>query len=159
VKFITQNKIFSLELGDGPLKTLNKLCKQSGDIETGGVLIGYYTEDSITAVVTEVTGPPKDSKRGHSWFVRGFDGLKALLARRWKQPTKQHYLGEWHYHPAVHVEPSEEDRQQLIKIAQDSAYACKEPLMIIAGQSSGSSARPLRVFICTDEKTVDELLC
>jgi integrative and conjugative element protein (TIGR02256 family) len=157
VKLTTQDKIFSLELGDDALKRLDQLCKKSGDIEIGGVLIGYYTKDSSTAVVTEITGPPKDSKRSRSLFLRGFDGLKDLFAHRWKQPNKQHYLGEWHYHPASHVEPSEEDRQQLIRIARDPNYACKEPVMLIAGQSSGHNARPIRGFICTDENTVDEL--
>lgn len=154
MKLTTKDKVFNLEFGDAPLKELARLCTKSGELETGGVLIGYYTNDLSTAVVTELTGPPKDSKRGHSWFFRGVAGLKELLAQRWRQPRKHHYIGEWHYHPANHVEPSQEDITQLIEISKNQDYHCKEPLMIIAGRGS-KEFRPLRAFICSSGEVIE----
>jgi integrative and conjugative element protein (TIGR02256 family) len=121
-------------------------CKKAHGREIGGVLIGFYTEDKSTAVVTEASGPPPDSSRGRSWFWRGVAGLKDLLARRWAWKRRTYYLGEWHYHPALHVEPSGDDLVQMRYISQDSNYRCSKPIMIIVGKDYGEG-RPIRAFV------------
>ena len=121
-------------------------CKKAQGRETGGIIIGSYTEDNSTAVVTEVSGPPSDSGRGFSWFWRGIAGLKDLLARRWAWKQRTYYLGEWHYHPALYVEPSSDDLAQMHSISQDSNYHCSKPIMIIVGKDQGEG-RPMRAFV------------
>lgn len=49
---------------------------RNSDKETGGVLCGYYTEDKVSAVITDFLEPTKDSILGRASYVRGFSGLK-----------------------------------------------------------------------------------
>jgi len=121
-------------------------CNKAQGHETGGVLIGFYTEDKLTAVVTEALGPPPDSSQGRSWFWRGIAGLKNLLARRWVSKRRTYYIGEWHYHPVFHVESSRDDIAQMRSISQDFNYHCCKPIMIIVGQER-SDGRPIRAFV------------
>jgi integrative and conjugative element protein (TIGR02256 family) len=121
-------------------------CNKAQGSETGGVLIGFYTQDKSTAVVTEASGPPPDSSQGHSLFWRGIAGLKNLLARRWVSKRRTYYIGEWHYHPISHVEPSGDDLAQMHSISQDFNYHCNEPIMIIIGKES-SGGRQIRAFL------------
>lgn len=127
-------------------RRIEKECNKAQGHETGGVLIGFYTQDKSTAVVTEASGPPPDSSQGHSWFLRGIAGLKNLLARRWVSKRRTYYIGEWHYHPVVHVEPSKDDLSQMRAISQDSNYYCSKPIMIIVGKED-SEGRAIRAFV------------
>lgn len=121
-------------------------CEASRNLETGGILIGYYSSDQTTATITRVSGPPTDSRRGRTWFRRGVAGLKDLLERHWNANYRQHYVGEWHFHPAVVVEPSNTDFEEMVQISTSPCYQCREPLMVIAGTRT-ASGRPLRVFV------------
>jgi hypothetical protein len=60
------------------MEQIDRECARSGDVETGGVLVGHYTGDESTAVITEALPPLKDSARGRSWFHRGVAGLRGL---------------------------------------------------------------------------------
>lgn len=126
--------------------SIEKECKNAHDRETGGILIGFYTEDMSTAVVTEASGPPSDSRRSHSWFWRGVAGLKNLLIRRWSLKQRTYYIGEWHYHPIFRIELSGDDLAQMRSISRDSNYHCREPIMIIVGKEC-SGGRPIRAFL------------
>lgn len=75
------------------------LCRCGWPLETGGVLIGYYTPALDEAIVTDALGPPSDSRFRLSSFLRGVHGLATLLGRLWRRKPRRHYLGEWHLHP------------------------------------------------------------
>lgn len=104
--------------------------------ETGGVLLGTYTPSFELAIVTEVSGPPQDSRKARSGFWRGILGLQTLISRLWKQ--QQYYLGEWHVHPDGPPIPSETDYDQMNAISQSLDYQCPEPLLLIVGYSRES---------------------
>jgi hypothetical protein len=73
--------IFGIVIEPKVIRQIDRLCIAAGDSETGGILIGRYTEDRSTAIIAEATPPPPDSRQGHSWFVRGVAGLAELLLR------------------------------------------------------------------------------
>jgi len=125
----------------------DRICDDADEIETGGVLVGYYTEDRTTAIVTEVALPPPDSKSGKTWFHRGRGGLRRLFAQRWEARQRTYYLGEWHYHPATDIEPSGDDLSQMLKISMDSRYQCSEPIMLIVGRPLIKGMCPARAFV------------
>ena len=100
--------------------------------ETGGILLGRYTEDHSWGIVTTVSGPPTDSRHGPTWFHRGVRGLQGLLTRLWKA-NEAYYLGEWHSHPESRVTPSGTDQTQLNAISSDGGYSCPEPVLLISG--------------------------
>lgn len=145
--WITPCQGYALRIAAKAWRQIDRECRSSGVVETGGVLVGHYTKDESTAVVTEALPPPTDSARGRSWFRRGVVGLRGLLAKRWESELRTYYIGEWHYHPANIVEPSEDDLSQMQLIGADRRYRCQVPVMIIAGHTVNCGARPVRAFV------------
>jgi hypothetical protein len=143
----TEDGTFAVEIHASLLLDLDRYCHDAGSIETGGILIGRYSEDLALAIVREATLPPKDSKRGRSWFVRGVNGLREMLWKRWAAEERTFYIGEWHFHPANYVEPSGEDFSQMIQISRAREYDCKEPLLLIFGAGKHEGDRAFRVFV------------
>ena len=138
---------FGLSVPEDVVKELLKYCQDAEDVETGGIIIGRYSDDQVTAVVDRVTGPPPDSKHLFTRFLRGVQGLQALLNRVWSKPERQYYLGEWHYHPRPNPAPSAEDIGQMQEIAKSERYACPEPvLLIVYGQPSDRRGFSAHVF-------------
>jgi len=143
----TRDGTYGLLIEEKVLRTLDHMCRDAGTVETGGVLVGRYSDDLAVAIVREATPPPLDSRRGASWFRRGVAGLRDELRRRWASNERSYYLGEWHYHPAVHLEPSQTDIGQMIEIRDDRNYHCAAPVMLIFGQSSDGGECSIRAFV------------
>lgn len=114
------------------LADLSRHCGESVDSETGGILLGKYSDDLRCAEVEMVTGPPSDSTRTRSFFRRGVDGLQRLLDRLWAW-DRTFYIGEWHFHPAGVPSPSGVDRKEMREIAGDRGYHCPEPVLLVMG--------------------------
>lgn len=112
---------------------LINIVRSVNNIETGGIIIGYYNVTLTEAIITEVTSQPSDSKAGFSWFVRGIQGLKDLLISRWKVDN-EYYLGEWHFHPIGSALPSNVDISQIKKISKDKRFNCPEPILLIVSK-------------------------
>lgn len=143
----TTDRSYGLVIEVGALRDLDRMCAVAGDIETGGVLVGRYSTDLTTAIVLEATSPPSDSRQGPSWFNRGVAGLRKMLRQRWRSKERTYYVGEWHFHPAAHVEPSEEDVAQMYRICHDPNYHCSEPVLLILGRLSDGKERAARAFV------------
>jgi len=122
---------FGLSFLEDAVEELLKYCREAEDVETGGIIIGRYSEDRATAVADRVTGPPPDSKHFFAQFLRGVQGLQELLNCVWSKRERQFYLGEWHYHPLPNPVPSADDIAQMREIANSKKYACPEPLLLI----------------------------
>jgi integrative and conjugative element protein (TIGR02256 family) len=113
-------------------------CRASYPLETGGVLIGRYNRSRDLAQILSVTQPPRDSRRGRTWFERGTAGLARALERLWSRPgtSRLYYLGEWHSHPDAAPTPSRTDCRQMEEIANQESYRCPEPVLLIVGGNS-----------------------
>ena len=118
--------------GDVERKVL-RLCAEARGRETGGVLVGNYTPDRATAIITDATPPPRDSDAGRTWFNRGVAGLQRLFVRLWSKPNREYYIGEWHHHPTNTIAMSTDDVRQMKNISEDENYRCPEPVLIIVG--------------------------
>lgn len=118
------------------VRSLYQEASASDHRETGGVLLGHYSDKLDRAVVLEATGPPPDSRRTQYTFVRGREGLHELLLARWHQEPRKHYLGEWHSHPTGQPRPSAQDRAALAGVARDPLYRCRTPLLLIVAPAS-----------------------
>jgi integrative and conjugative element protein (TIGR02256 family) len=154
----TVDGTFAVQLQAPVLRALDGFCREVGSSETGGILIGRYSVDLSVAIVREATPPPSDSRRGRSWFVRGVRGLRDLLDTKWRAKERTHYVGEWHFHPVDHVEPSDDDFQQMLEIGRAKQYECKEPLLLIIGTGQRQGLRSFRAFVCPAGRTPLELL-
>ncbi|MFZ3008660.1 MAG: Mov34/MPN/PAD-1 family protein [Phenylobacterium sp.] len=136
---------FQVLLEESALTRALTLACASGQNETGGVLVGRYEDGGAVAVVEEVTGSPRGSIFSGVTFHRAAGNLRAKLLRRWS--SKRHYLGEWHFHPGHSPDPSGRDTSTMARIAADKRYSCREPLLLILGQSPAGEPRlSLHVF-------------
>lgn len=134
--FRSADRRFRVEIRRNVWAAIETACARDFPDETGGILIGYYTADLTTAVVTDVTEPPPDSRRGRTSFDRGTVGLGGMLGRLWRRPAadRRYYLGEWHLHPCGAARPSGTDDRQMSTIAGAADHRCPEPvLLIVAG--------------------------
>ena len=144
----TSDGAYGLLIEEPVLRALDRMCRDAGAIETGGVLVGRYSADLTVATVREATPPPSDSRRGRSWFERGVAGLRDMLGRRWRSKERTYYIGEWHFHPAAQIVPSSDDFSQMVQIAHAAEYDCQAPVMVILGASQSLGVRSLRAFVC-----------
>ncbi|UJS16659.1 MAG: Mov34/MPN/PAD-1 family protein [Candidatus Jettenia sp.] len=157
MKWSTNDGRYSIILTSKAWKNILCNCEKAVNKEIGGILIGYYTDDLITAIVKEATPPPKDSRSGYIWFYRGTAGLKRLLILRWKEIKRCYYLGEWHYHPEKNIKPSSDDINQMVRISREENYNCQEPILLIIGYDHGE-ARQIRTFIFPKREEMTELV-
>lgn len=147
---------FALELQAPVLRALNRYCREAESSETGGILVGRYSDDLSLAIVLEATPPPPDSRQGRSWFVRGVNGLRDMLDRRWRAQERTYYVGEWHLHPVAEVDPSRDDFTQMLEISQTEGYNCKNPILLILGRSAGEGGvRTMRAFVFATRKPME----
>lgn len=122
---------YRVVLSDEVVKYMFRLCDANRAQETGGILLGSYSQDYATAQVLEATDPPADSKFGRDWFNRGTNGLEDMLVASWNSEPRVYYLGEWHVHTANIPWPSQQDKRQMREIGKDRGYRCSHPLLLI----------------------------
>lgn len=128
----TAQDLFGVRISQAVVDRMISCCLASHPLETGGILVGRYISGGDCADVVTASGPPVDSKRGATWFIRGTRHLQRWLNHLWRE-REQHYLGEWHYHPSACSQPSGQDKDQIRKIAKNMKARCPEPLLIIIG--------------------------
>jgi integrative and conjugative element protein (TIGR02256 family) len=128
------------------LKTARAECFKNPDRETGGILVGRYSEDRTTAYISGMLPPPLDSRRSRTWFIRGTKGLKELLSRIWKDEST-FYLGEWYYHPHSSPQPSLVDGISMRDVADDPNSQCTAPILLILGGDPADNAQPIYMAV------------
>lgn len=109
-------------------------------LETGGVLIGWYSQGQY--VVTASTGPGPKASHKRNRFQPDGEYRNAKVLRRFDQSSgAEVYLGDWHTHPDQSaVAMSWLDKHELGRIAGQSEARDKPPIMIIlAGRDSWSA--------------------
>lgn len=81
-----------VEFSDDVLTFMLAQCTLSGELETGGILAGYYDDERNRAVIIKSSAAPADSKQTRTRFYRGVQGLKDWLNTLWKI-DKAYYVG------------------------------------------------------------------
>lgn len=151
--YSSADKNFTVSISKNLVEKIRVTIKSANGMETGGILIGQYSPDQSTAIVNHITGPPKDSKAGPTWFVRGINGLEALLKKFWTK--NEYYLGEWHYHPNASASPSMQDIRQMKEISRSPHYQCPEPVLLIIG--GDYDYFEIKIFVSPAPKIFHEL--
>ena len=125
---------YRVEIDEDALAFMLSACEEAGYVETGGILIGTYSDDGASARVSRALGPPEGSEATPTSFTRSEAGLADLLKQLWT--VQQYYLGEWHSHPKGAGVPSTQDRRQMTSISDDSAYSCPNPILVVVGYAT-----------------------
>lgn len=98
--------------------------------EFGGILIGMYTEDMKTCIISDFIAA-KEYKSEKYYFERGRRGLSMKLKAFYNQTPRLIYVGEWHTHPDMLAEPSETDKQAMIELEANDNVNITSPLLLI----------------------------
>jgi integrative and conjugative element protein (TIGR02256 family) len=155
LEFWSEDRRFGLTIDDRELLQITGICSRANAKETGGILVGLYTEALNCAMVTAISDAPPDSRIGRHWFDRGVAGLQRWLNKLWFK-KRHYYLGEWHLHPNGLPNPSQTDIDQMKAIATSSEYRCPEPILLIVGGSLTSRWK-MKAFVFTNGERFIEL--
>jgi integrative and conjugative element protein (TIGR02256 family) len=105
--------------------------------ETGGVLLGYWTETAKEVVITDIIGPGPCAVHEERRFVPDTDYQEREIARIYEwSGWRRTYLGDWHSHPLSRVYLSRRDRKTLRRIAGHADARAPLPLMVILAGGS-----------------------
>lgn len=130
-----------LWLGQGITETLQQEASRMAPYETGGLLLGWSTPDSIC--VTSIVGPGPSATHRRKSLLPDHKWQSQELARAYEQSGRRlSYLGDWHTHPGGSGFPSNRDKRTLRGIALHADARCPSPVMLILGQSSNGDWTP-----------------
>ncbi len=125
---ISEKKVFIAKIA---YELMKREVQAADDLETGGVLIGYITENG-EFVITVATEPGSKAIKEASLFLKDEEFTQQQLEEAFKTfGDKGLYLGEWHYHPRGAYAPSGTDIKSLTQIAKQDSYRTDTPLLII----------------------------
>lgn len=119
------------------LVEIKSLASLSFPMETGGMLLGYIS-DNNDVVVTAIIGPGPDAKASRYAFEPDAEYQQVELEAHYRA-TKgiESYLGDWHTHPHGSSIPSRTDKRTLAHIALTTSSRINHPVMAIAGNAAG----------------------
>lgn len=107
--------------------------KNAKGVETGGILIGYETEERDIFVL-QATGPGPKAVMTEARFEKDIEYSQKQLEKASKDlGIRGLYVGEWHFHPSGSNHPSPLDIKSMYEIAWQENYATDKPAMIIVG--------------------------
>lgn len=119
------------------LNEVTRECLLRPQLETGGLLLGYWSGDTV--VITDTVGPGPDALHAATSFRPDArwqrEALAAMYAASGRVTT---YLGDWHVHPGGSSAPSRTDRGTLRRIARSASARQPRPLMGIVAPAADS---------------------
>jgi integrative and conjugative element protein (TIGR02256 family) len=130
-----------VQLPDSLLNVMKAVASDAMPNETGGTLVGHYSEDRRVAFVTQILASTTGARRERSGFFRPSDSVDDQLAKVYRESKGcTHYLGDWHSHPMGNPTPSSTDLSTLRGLAQSTRVATDTPVMIIVGGNFDSQS-------------------
>lgn len=124
------------------LAAMRRMAASSKPRETGGTLVGHYSEDRREAFVTCALEAKTGARKQRTRFYRPPDDVDGQLARIYQESGGlTHYLGEWHTHPGGAPAPSPTDLSTLRSLAKSRSVATDTPFMVILGGNLRTTAK------------------
>lgn len=106
--------------------------------ETGGSLMGYYSNRRRDIVVTNLIDCGPKSKHRKTSFIPDYSFQEGKIGRVYEQLRRIHtYLGDWHTHPGGAAKLSGKDIQTLDNIAVHAAARAPFPVMVLLSGNQG----------------------
>jgi integrative and conjugative element protein (TIGR02256 family) len=114
------------------LASLTQIASAAAPLETGGILLGYWSESATAPVITGNIGPGPRAKHEQSRFVPDHDYQESEVAKLYYESNcTLQYLGDWHSHPGNAGYMSSTDFDTLRRIAVSRKARAPRPLMLI----------------------------
>lgn len=130
MNLINSQKQVSLEYEEDFLLEIESLALDHYPNEFGGFLIGYYSDDLKTLVLTDNLSPT-EYKSHRTLFERSVEGVEEKLLELFKLHKKRYYVGEWHSHPDASSRYSTIDSKAMQSIAESETVRIKNPILLI----------------------------
>jgi integrative and conjugative element protein (TIGR02256 family) len=136
---------FTVWVKRSALDEIAKEAAQDPDLEVGGVLMGYWSEDAGVITVAIGAGPAAVKRRRsfHPDSEWQFQEIARIYRESGRTTT---YLGDWHYHRRLPPLPSLLDVKTAGRISQAKESRAPNPLMAIVGQDPLSGTPLLAVY-------------
>ncbi|MDW7644815.1 MAG: Mov34/MPN/PAD-1 family protein [Desulfuromonadales bacterium] len=101
-------------------------------LETGGLLVGYFSRDNTEIVATGMVGPGLNAVHGECFFSPDEDYQREEMGRIYDEKDGQiFYLGDWHTHPSGPGILSGKDKKALRNIARFPDNYVDNPSMLV----------------------------
>lgn len=99
--------------------------------EVGGWLLGYWSEDLRSVMLTHATPP---ALRGTAFGVTiSGTGHRDKFNAAWAASDGLiTFIGDWHTHPGGPTVPSQQDQRAMRQLAEDADYGTPIPVIAIA---------------------------
>lgn len=130
MKIINPHKNLCLEYEKALISKIEDLALEHYPNEFGGFLVGYYSDDLKTLVLTDILSP-NEFKSYRMLFERSTKGIKEKLLKLFKLKEKRYYVGEWHSHPNASSRYSTTDLNAMKNIANSESVRIKNPILLI----------------------------
>lgn len=130
MKLSNAHKNLHLEYQEDLISKIGDLALKHYPREFGGFLVGYYSDDLKTLVLTDVL-TPKEFKSYRVLFERSTKGIMEELLNLFKLKEKRYYVGEWHSHPDASSRYSVTDLNAMQSIAENETVRIKNPILLI----------------------------
>ena len=107
------------------------------EVETGGHLFGARDDAAKVLWVSEVTGPPPDSRASASEFVCGVEGVEVVVKQKNDFSLESvSFIGMWHTHPNGNPTPSQTDYEAMLSIVQNPDFSCARSILLVIGPNA-----------------------
>ena len=130
---------YAVTIAPRALTQLQAWVRQSEEIngplvETGGHIFGERNDAALVIWVSEVSGPPPDSKASPNGFVCGIEGVaEASKDKSRSSGGSTKFVGMWHTHPKGSPKPSDTDYRSMRDIVDSPALSCPRSLLLVIG--------------------------
>lgn len=103
-------------------------------VETGGLLFGERDDAARVLWVTDVSGPPPDSRASAKMFLCGVEGTQETnRGKREHSHGSVQYVGMWHTHPESAPLPSSTDLDAMRRLTSRADPSPARVLLLIVG--------------------------
>lgn len=122
-------------LATSALATMKSEAERTAPKETGGVLLGYWSDNRVDVVITSAVGPGPRALHRRRSFVPDYRYHESEVARVYRESGRRiAYLGDWHSHPNGPLKLSMIDLMTQLRIAlSHKARAPMALMFILAG--------------------------
>lgn len=120
------------------LHSIREECRLWDDVETGGILIGYHTEQAI--VIRHATSAGPQAKHLEDSLEMDLDFISTEL-KRFETLNRLGYEGNWHTHPrSKWLTPSTTDINLMRDVVDSGNYDIEAAIgMIVPAEPIGTS--------------------
>lgn len=129
MKLYNQQKEVNLNIPDILFDKLSTVAIQNYPNESGGFLVGYYSEDLTALNITDLILPNEHTSSKYS-FKRSIKGINKIFESLFSS-KKHYYIGEWHSHPDGSSIFSKTDLNAMEEIANSETVTITNPILLI----------------------------